>query len=326
VELSQYSLGVRALITGINGQDGRLLTAQLLNEGYFVTGVNNPESKTSNSESDSLKIIALDLSNSDQANAFLSELKPDVIFHLAAVHASSARMKVAENLQAEAMTACHVGITRNLLEWQRKNLATKSIIALSSQMFQNDSKTPLLIDEASIPDSTNMYGATKAKAWELVKSYRTKFGVKSSGAILFNHASIYSKPEFLFPELARKIIAARKDSSFKISLRNPSAYLDITSAEEICNGLYAISQKEELEDFVLGRGNSTTISEIVTDYSQRLNQPIAIESLEENVPYRCLESSIAKAKESLNWSPTQSPADLLAVIVEHTMRIEKYAD
>ena len=314
------------MITGINGQDGKLLSEKLLEDGYFVTGVNNPQSKELNIESEKLKTVKLDLSNPDQANSFLSKLKPDVIFHLAAIHASSARMKHAENLQADAMMACHVGITQNLLEWQTHNLESKSVIALSSQMFQNNSKAPTLIDETSIPDSANIYGKTKAKAWEMVKHYRAEFGVKSSGAVLFNHASIYSKPEFLFPELARKIAVARGNHSFRISIRNPSAYIDITNAEEICDALYSISKENNLQDFVLGSGKSITISEIVGVYSKNCHQPIEIESTDENTPYPCLVSSISKAKEILKWSPKQSPSDLLAVMVEHTMKSEYRAD
>jgi len=317
---------VRAVITGINGQDGRLLSEKLISKGYSVFGIANPKSEKVSVDSDSIKRINLDLSDQMLARDFFSDVKPELVFHLAAVHASSSRMKIAENIQAESMMNCHIVITENILKWQLGNPSCKSVIALSSQMFRNDPKLGIIIDEKSTPNSANQYGATKARAWELVKYYRKEYGVKTAGAILFNHASIYSKPEFLFRELAQKIAMAKIGKSTKISVRNPSAFIDMTSAQEICTGIHLMSMLNEMQDFVLGSGKSIQISDIVSAYSEESGDDIEVNLLEENFNQHCLISSISNAKEILGWQPKITPSELLATIVGYSIRNENHVD
>ena len=311
-----YSFAVRAVVIGVNGQDGQILSSKLLSKGYFVVGITNPEKGDLKIDSQHGDIFKLDLSDRVTSVEFLNEFNPDAIFHLAAVHASSLKMSETENTHSAAMLNCHVGITRNILEWQLHNPKSKSIIALSSQMYRNDPARNIKVDESSLPDSQRMYGATKAQAWELIKEYRQKYGLLTAGAILFNHASVFSKPEYLFSELADKINGAMENNTNSISMRNPSAYVDITCAFEICDALIAITQLDTPQDFVLGSGKSHTISDILEKYFAENGIYLHIENLEADHPEHCLVSSIVKAEKILGWSPKIQPSQLLATIVE----------
>jgi len=313
---------VRAVITGINGQDGRLLSQNLMGLGFDVVGVIRPGGLKLKSHDQKIRIQDLDLANLSKSSEFYSSIKPDFIFHMAAVHAASTGMKETEEKLANSMYECHVEITRNILQWQRLNPGSKSVIALSSQMYQNYADVSRYIDEETIPDSENPYGKSKAAAWDLVCAYRKDYGVLTSGAILFNHASEFSKKEFLFAELADKIIAASKNLSNHISVRNANSFIDITSAREVCEALVKISQLDEPNDFVLGSGKSVPISEIIQSYSKLTGGEFELTSSINGLESKCLVSSIDKANEILNWFPSVRPENLLASIVREKMKVE----
>ena len=312
---------MRAVITGINGQDGRLLSQNLMGLGFQVMGVIRPGGRRLKSHDQKITIRDLDLANLSKSSDFFSSFKPNLIFHMAAVHASSTGMKETEEKLANSMYECHVEITRNILQWQRLNPESKSVIALSSQMYQNYADVPRYIDEETIPDSENPYGKSKAAAWNLVRAYRKEYGVVASGAILFNHASEFSKKEFLFAELADKIIAASKNLSNQISVRNANSYIDITSAREICEALIKISHLDAPNDFVLGSGKSFSISEIIKSYSKLSGKQFELTSSIIGLESQCLVSSIHKANDILKWFPAVRPENLLASIVREKLKV-----
>lgn len=311
---------MRAVITGINGQDGKLISAKLTERNISVFGVSKPSSDGKAVTQSQSQAFNLDLSRRSVCFDFLNSIRPDLIFHFAAVHASSDQMRSKEEQSGAQMHACHVEITRNILDWQIENPDSKSVIALSSQMFERNSSLSVLIDEESIPNSNNEYGRTKAEAWKLLKSYRTKHGIRTAGVILFNHASILSKSEFLFPQLAIKIGDAIEKQDGVISVRNSHALIDITSADEICDAIIAISLLENLQDFVLGSGKSQTIFSILKEYAQSNGIDFSIIDTVSSETDNCLVSSISKAENVLGWSPRISPAELLAGLVKDRAR------
>ncbi|MFZ1839391.1 MAG: GDP-mannose 4,6-dehydratase, partial [Dokdonella sp.] len=81
----------RALITGINGQDGAWLAAHLLGEGIEVFGTHRPTSPAGNwrlqelglANHANLHLHALDAGNIAACRDLLADFEPQAIFHLA---------------------------------------------------------------------------------------------------------------------------------------------------------------------------------------------------------------------------------------------------
>ena len=227
---------MRNVITGIDGQDGRILTSILEDMGEEVFGISRARTTATNGK---LGIHPkVDISNREQFNDFLDLIQPIRIFHLAASHANSAEMSSHGEKNNQEMIEVHVEATRHLLEWQRKNIAlqTHSVIALSSQLYSSSSSVIEVNEESPIKPATR-YGETKKMALELIRGYRENYSVISSGAILFNHSSIYSKPNFVLQNLAMQIAQAILGKINVIKLRDFNAILDVSDANDICNGL-----------------------------------------------------------------------------------------
>jgi GDPmannose 4,6-dehydratase len=309
---------MRALIIGALGQDGRLLSDILKNHGFDVFGVVKSMPRAS-FNSTHIPCFQVDMSDGRTSREFLNSINPDYIFHLGAIHAPSHTMKSLENDYYEKMNSCHVGISEHILQWQKSNPRTRSLIALSSQMFINNTAESRVIDEDSNPDSESPYGITKRKAWQTLLAHRNDYGVHTSGAILFNHTSSLSKQGFLFPTLVSKIHAVMESKASHVEVLNEMAEIDITYAGEICEAMLNTISQETPGDFVLGSGETVTIKALLGQVSKIMGVDLAVSSINEPHSARCLKSSISKAKVALKWEPKTSPAELLVKMTQQSM-------
>jgi GDPmannose 4,6-dehydratase len=220
------------------------------------------------------------------------------------------------------MYGCHVDITKNILEWQIVNRQTKSVIALSSQMYSPTSGVTV-ISEESIPNPSSKYGSTKLSAFELIKRYRLENQCKAAGAILFNHTSIFSKNQFLFPLIAHQLVEVIAAKRQEIQLLNADASIDMSSAEEVCAGIISMTDIELMEDFVFSSGSLTTVRSVIEEVLTRLsiNAPISITSTREHAKTESvLLGNPARAREVLGWKPDKTPADILFEMVNNSRK------
>ena len=305
---------MRALIIGANGQDGIILRHLLKSLGMEVFGLTRnhfleyPKNSQPLALSD-FKLSAVSLS------LLLKELLPDYIFHLGAIHGSSASMENVINSQKNEMYELHVNYVKSILNWQKNNPKTKSFIALSSQMFET-SKLYETICENCKPNPINYYGFTKAEAFRWINLYREKYNVNVSGGILFNHTSIYSKDIFIFYQLSEQFVNIVRGKSKSITLRNAAAHIDISDANEIVSAIQKIIELNFLENFVLSKGKSYRLDHIIkrAAFQIGISQPNII-SIDSDNEIFCPVGNIEKAQKFMNWNPKVEPWELLSNIV-----------
>jgi len=189
---------MRALITGITGQDGSYLTEFLLEKGYCVHGIirrssslntdriahvrHDPHDPTS-----PVKLHYGDLSDSDSLRRILEEVQPDEVYNLAA------QSHVAVSFDAPIYTTDVTGVgTMRLLEAVRElQESTRKRVrfyqASSSEMFGKVDETPQTETTAFHPRSP--YAVAKVYSYWVTINYREAYGIHASNGILFNHES-----------------------------------------------------------------------------------------------------------------------------------------
>ena len=305
---------------GASGQDGKLLTQISLQYGNAVTGIVQKSSNYREKIPD-CEVLVKDFVDEEQCKSVLDKINPEVIFHVAASHASSSKMTEFQERNSTEIYKSSVGISRNILNWQVSNLRSRSVIALSSHMYSGTSSDHL-VNEECLPSPLTDYGKAKAETFSLIKEYRRLFGVNSCGAILFNHSSIFGRNDFIYPILANQICDVLLNKSQEIVLRDFEARLDISDAQEVCTAMYKMSQHLPLEDFVLGSGQAEGIREITLRALERLNAPaniklISTEKSTHSSPV--LISDIRKAKSILGWSPRIDSVTLLMKLVNQQL-------
>jgi len=313
---------MRILITGVAGQDGTILSEKHLRNGDQVWG---STSVSSLKELKNLQIIDNKLHNPNIANKILNQIKPDRIYHLAARHFNSTSTINIDKETKREMYACHVEITKNILDWQVANPTAKSIVALSSQMYsQNNYETK--IDEKSICAPRNYYGKTKTLAFNLIQQYRSEYNVKSYGAILFNHTSIKSKPEFLFPMLAKQMSDIIKGVTNEILLEDPDAKIDICHALEVCEGLFTLMDYEPPCDLVFASGKLTKISDLIQLTFELLefkNNYTIIRSRGRSESNGNLVGNNGLAARIIGWKVIKTPQEILAEQISNVLTSDK---
>jgi GDPmannose 4,6-dehydratase len=309
---------VSILITGIHGQDGQIISNKYGSIGERVFGISRHDA--SHPKLANIQIEKIDIGDTAAFTHYLNELKPHKIFHLAASHANSTQMQLHGEKAEFEMNSVHVAATRNLLEWMKSNpdIETRLVVALSSQMYTAH-EAMKYIDEQSPTNPSTKYGKTKSRAYELVKSYRQNYGVYASGAILFNHASRYSKKDFVLNALANQIFGVITEDSNQVELRDFEAKLDISAAENVCNAMVNILNLEEPEDFVLANGIESSLRDITTDCLEYYNVTRRIELISTNRNQdskQTLVGNSQKAQNKLNWKPNQDPLEILVDLIE----------
>ena len=302
---------MRVLVIGPNGQDGTLIRSRLNGVENHVFGL------TRNKVIDyTLKFVIQEQETADFKSKdllkILSKIKPHVIFHVGAVHGSSQSMESEIAKQKKEMFKLYVEYTNSILEWQSDNIHTKSLFALSSQMYSNNN-TNKIINEISSFSPQNYYGETKAMALDLIRKFRLRDKVNTAGLILFNHSSEFNNEKFLFPRLAKQLYFISKDKRESVKLINPLASIDMSSAYEFVDAILKIMNLDKLNDFVLSQGISFEIEYIVRRSCEILNlENIRIQSSEKSKFIDCLVGDISKAKKELDWSPVKKPWEVLS--------------
>jgi len=306
-------MGVTVLVIGSKGQDGSILCDLLDadNQSYIAVSRNDtrlPDNSTRG---------PVDLSIPKKAASFLDEFKPSAIVHLAAVHAPSGSMSRMGDEKFDEMVKCHVDISRNILDWQVENPSPKSIFALSSQMFSADKQEPFINLDSEVNPSTK-YGETKAECWDLIKEYRSKKNIKASGLILFNHTSDRSKPNFLFPDIAKQFSNILNTGIRTFKIRDADSYVDIFSAYDLGDGIKKCLNQDESRDYIFSSGKYVKIRSIINETSKllkisELDEIISTNPGKTSIP---LYGDIKETINALDWSPKISPSEILASMIK----------
>lgn len=309
-------MSMRILITGIVGQDGSILAEKHLSDGDEVWGSVSPRQMTSHA---GINLINTPLESIHESNKIFDEIKPERIYHLAARHFSSTNKVLTDVGLMNEMRTCHVQITQNILNWQLSNPNCKSLIALSSQMYTPSTRTTI-INEQSLCEPQNYYGKTKLEAMRLLQLYRINFHVKTYGAILFNHTSTRSQPDFLFPYLAKQIAQVIKGTSTEIFLKDPDTLIDICHANEVCEGLYKLLNHDSACDVIFCSGKLVSIRDIISRTLRMLNFKGIYTVTKTDTQYVSQESPIGDpslAARLINWKAKLKPEEIM---VEQVLR------
>jgi nucleoside-diphosphate-sugar epimerase len=115
--------------------------------------------------------------------------------------------------------------------------------------------------------------------------------------------------------LAEQLARQFEDSNLEIEVRAPGAIVDFTSAYDVCDGLIKMTRRTTPEDFVFASGRAMSIADIVNGAQLILGLPITRFQNVESVSGG-LVGNITKARDSLDWAPTASPAEVLAHMTE----------
>lgn len=256
----------RALITGVGGQDGAWLAAQLLREGVDVVGTHRPASAAGNWRHQQLGIAGhpqlalrpLDGGDAQACQQLVAETAPQAIFHLAG------QSRVADSFRDPLGSVQANGIgTLNLLEAMRRHAPDAHfVLASSAEIFGMPGTAPQ--DEHTPAIAASPYGLSKLLAHAGVGSWRASFGLAASSAILFNHESELRDAAFVTRKITRAVARIARGREREVSLGNLDARRDFGYAPEYVDALARMANREQGDDYVLATGHPSSVREFAS--------------------------------------------------------------
>ena len=319
----------KALITGINGQDGSYLTELLLSKGYEVHGILKRNSVAENQTArldDVYHIIKDNLYYADMTDMaslirVLQEVQPDEIYHLAA------QSHVRISFDQPIYTAQTIAIgTMNLLEAIRLICPKARMYqASSSEMFGNNIDEDGYQRETTCMNPVSPYGCAKVFGYNLVRNYRNSYGLFASNGILFNHESPRRGTNFVTNKVVKEAVKIKLGMTDKLMLGNLDAARDWGHAKDYVECMWLILQHNEPDDFVCSTGVSHTVKDLVEyvfgkldlDWKQYVGQDEKYFRPEE---LDVLKGDCSKAKEALGWKHEYTFETMLDEMIDYWLK------
>ena len=258
---------MKALITGITGQDGFYLSKQLLEKGYEVHGLVRRASSINTSRIDPLiseyskegrlKLYYSDLLDSSSLTNLINKILPDEIYNLAAQSHVAVSFK-------NPIYSTHTSTTGPITILDSIRNVEKDIKfyqASSSEMYGGKEKT--ILNEESVFMPKSPYAASKVFSHNLTQIYRESYDLFGVNGILFNHESPHRGETFVTRKITRAVGRIYHGLQDKLTLGNLDASRDWGFAGDYVKGMYMMMQQDTPSDWVLATGETHTVREFL---------------------------------------------------------------
>ena len=323
----------KALITGITGQDGSYLAEHLIEKGYEVHGVKRRSSSFNTGRIEHLYAdprtvvrpnMVLhygDLVDTCNIVGIIAKVKPDEIYNLGA----QSHVQVSFETPEYTANADALGALRILEAIRNLGLedSTKFYQASTSEIFGGQDTDAL--NENSRINPRSPYGAAKAYAHWMVRTYREAYGLFAVNGILFNHESPRRGETFVTQKIVKGLVRIKYGLQKALYLGNIYSVRDWGHAKDYVEAMRLMLQQTNPDDYVIATGTSYSVKEFIIMVAQALNMELewSGNNINEQAVWTKTGGSIikidpshyrptevnylrgdySKAKRELNWSP-----------------------
>jgi len=314
----------KALITGINGQDGSYLAEFLLEKGYEVWGTVKRNSVSENQSSrinhifENVNLEYCDINDLSSIIRVVEKSNPDEIYNLAA------QSHVRISFDQPIYTSNTTGIgALNVIEASKLiNSDIKIYQASSSEMFGNNIDDDGYQRETTPMCPVSPYGCAKVFAYNISRNYRNSYNMFISNGILFNHESPRRGSNFVTAKVVKEAIKIKKGISSELKLGNLEASRDWGHAKDYCKAMWMILQHDKPDDFVCATGKSHTVKDLVEYTFSKLDldwkKYVKIdEKFFRPEELDDLKGDPSKIKNELGWEQEYSFEDMIDEMIEY---------
>ncbi|HTY45846.1 MAG TPA: GDP-mannose 4,6-dehydratase [Patescibacteria group bacterium] len=313
----------KALITGIDGQDGSYLSEFLLERGYQVHGMvrrvalEDAEHHLWRIKHILNKVILHPGSLESYPSIFkiIEKVKPQECYHLAA------QSFVSYSFQDEFSTInTNINGTHFVLAaLKEKAPKCKFYFAATSEMFGLVSQTPQNEHTPFHPRSP--YGISKVAGFDMTRNYRESYGLFACNGILFNHESPRRGFEFVTRKITSKVAEIKFGLAKELRLGNLEAKRDWGFAGDYVSAMWLMLQQDKPDDYVIATNQTHSVKEFVQLAFEYAGLAWRKYTVIDKIFYRpaevrALRGDYAKARRKLGWKPKVQFPQLVKMMVE----------
>jgi len=324
---------VKALITGITGQDGSYLAELLLAKGYDVYGIIRRSSSFNTARIDGiyqdphipqakLHLVYGDLNDASSLNKILRTVRPDEIYNLGA----QSHVRVSFDIPEYTAEITGLGTVRLLEAIRESGLRPRFYQASSSEMYGKVQEIPQRETTPFYPRSP--YGAAKVYAHWITVNYREAYGLFACNGILFNHESPRRGETFVTRKITKAAARIKLGLQQDLFLGNLEAKRDWGYAGDYVEAMWLMLQQNQPDDYVVATGETHTVREFLDVAFGHLGLDWQRFVKIDPRYYRPTEVDLligdsAKAQRQLGWKPTVDFHGLAVMMVEADLEAER---
>ncbi|QHD84822.1 NAD-dependent epimerase/dehydratase family protein [Gordonia sp. JH63] len=318
----------RALVTGANGQDGRLLTGTLVARGWDVIAVVRPGHAGGPPAEGIVATSPVDLGDAEATRRVILDHAPDHIFHLGAV--SSVAQSWADPLTTTRVNGMStVAVLEAAADLGDRGHPVHVVNASSAEIFAGAAVTPQ--DERTPIAPNSPYGAAKAYGHTMGAVARAR-GVEVANAILYPHESPLRPSRFVTRKITAGVAAIATGRATQIVLGNIDARRDWGWAPDYVDAMTILADHRANDDYVVATGESHSVG----DFLATAFRVAGIESWHEMVTADPalvrpadgvdLVGDHRKITEEFGWRPTTVFDEVVAAMVRHDLNLASRSD
>jgi len=250
---------MKAIITGITGQDGSYLAEFLLSRGYDVHGTVRPSSEPPTQRINHiihrLHLHPADLTDQLSLIRLIDEIKPSEIYNLAGhTQPGIGWMHPVLCGEVHALSAVRLLEAIRLVD---SNI--RFFQASSAEMFGRAAEWPQTEQTPFLPISP--FGAAKLYAHWMTVAYRHKYGLKASCGILFDHESPRRSEDFVTRKITRAAARIKLGLQEKLVLHDLDMRRDWGFAGDFVRSFWMMLQHSTPDDFVIATGRTHSLED-----------------------------------------------------------------
>lgn len=302
----------KALITGVNGQDGSYLSEYLLSLGYEVHGIvrrhsvaeNQNHRLVKNGSNEEVITHYGDLLDYPSLVRVISKVMPDEIYNLGAM----SHVRVSFDIPSFTIQTNALGVLNMLEVYRTLCPEAKFYQASSSEMFGNS------VDEDGAQRLTtpmnpvSPYGCSKVMGYNLVRHYRHAYGLHACNGILFNHESPRRGTNFVTNKVVRGAVAIKKGLEDKLELGNMDSYRDWGHSKDYVRAMHMILNHKLPQEFIVATGVTHSVRDLCQTVFSKLNlnyEDYIVQNPKFMRPeeLKYLKGDSSKTREILGWKP-----------------------
>lgn len=245
---------MKALIIGAAGFAGGYLIRELNNSGYEVHATHLP---SENIDTDCFRHV-LDVLRKDDVKNLIDEIKPDIIYHLAA------QSSVAVSWKKPQLTA-EINIIGSINVMEAVSADTRLILIGSGEEYGFIREDACPIKETESLSPANIYAVSKACAGMIGRIYHRAYNKDIIIVRAFNHSGAGQAETFVISDFCKQV--AEIENGLKtpeISTGNLSAKRDFTDVRDIVRAYRLLGEKGVSgKTYNVGRGKAVSIEYIL---------------------------------------------------------------
>ncbi len=258
----------KALITGVNGQDGSYLAEWLLGKGYEVHGVVRRTSSFSrkyidplhgaNADSPSkLELHYGDMGDEKNLRKLVEKVRPDEVYNLA----SQSHVGISFDMPEYSTDVNALGTLRLLDAIHDYCPEARFYQASTSELFGCADESPQTEQTRFKPNSP--YAVAKLYAYWMTVNYRQTYGMYACNGIMFNHESPRRGENFVTRKITQTVARIALGLDDHLSIGNMDACRDWGYAPDYVRAMWLMLQQEEADDFVVATGELHSVRELI---------------------------------------------------------------